>query len=62
MSQNVGLVSQIVMADGSSYSFTYTASGALYQMTLPTGGVVTYSGNEGIESSCGSTEVSVNTP
>src|SRR6185437_5367193 len=43
----VSLVSSITMPDGSSYSFTYEPNGSnttgrLKQVTLPTGGTITY--------------------
>ena len=60
------LVSEIDLPDGSKYLFTYEATpgpsgyvtGRPYQVTLPTGGVITYAygaGNNGINCSDGST-------
>jgi RHS repeat-associated protein len=48
------MIDSIVYPDGTSYSFTYTGSGALQSITFPTGGTVTYSGHQGAEASCGS--------
>jgi len=48
-SQNVGMVDSVSYPDGSAYRFTYQASGALESVQLPTGGTITYQGNQGVD-------------
>jgi RHS repeat-associated protein len=52
-SQHVALVQSVVYPDGTSYGFTYTSTGALESIQLPTGGTITYTGNLGLAASCG---------
>ena len=57
-SGTVNLPTSIILADNSSYSFTYYGDGRLQEITLPTGGTITYAytgGFNGINCSDGST-------